>query len=78
MAHAAKKRATYEDVLSAPSNRVAEVSDGVLSTHPRPASPLLLAKRVLMSILTGIADSSEADAERVHAVPFDAIELDLS
>jgi Uma2 family endonuclease len=32
-----KRRATYEDVLAAPPNRVAELIDGVLSTQPRPA-----------------------------------------
>ena len=32
------KRASYEDVLNAPPHVVAEVIDGVLSTHPRPAS----------------------------------------
>jgi hypothetical protein len=35
----AVKRATYEDVLRAPAHMVAEVIDGVLSTHQRPASP---------------------------------------
>jgi Uma2 family endonuclease len=35
----AVKRATYEDVLNAPEHKVAEVIDGVLSTHPRPAFP---------------------------------------
>jgi Uma2 family endonuclease len=39
MADAAVKRATYEDVLRAPAHMVAEVIDGVLTTHPRPASP---------------------------------------
>ena len=39
MAEPARKRATYEDVLNAPDNVVAEVIDGVLSTHPRPAFP---------------------------------------
>jgi Uma2 family endonuclease len=39
MGEPAAKRATYEDVLRAPEHVVAEVIDGVLSTHPRPASP---------------------------------------
>src|SRR5580698_2703959 len=38
MGDPASKRATYEDVLKAPSHVVAEVIEGVLSTHPRPAS----------------------------------------
>jgi Uma2 family endonuclease len=32
------KRATYEDVLSAPENKVAEILDGELFLSPRPAS----------------------------------------
>lgn len=36
---AAKKRATYEDVLSAPPHKVAEVLSGELFLHPRPAGP---------------------------------------
>ena len=34
---AERRRATYQDVLDAPRNRVAEVVDGVLHTNPRPA-----------------------------------------
>jgi len=34
---AAKRRATYEDVLAAPATVVAEVLFGVLHAHPRPA-----------------------------------------
>lgn len=37
MGDAAKRRATYQDVLDAPPNRVAEVLFGVLHTFPRPA-----------------------------------------
>ena len=33
------RRATYQDVLDAPAHRVAEVVDGTLYTHPRPAAP---------------------------------------
>ena len=39
MGDPAFKRATYEDVVAAPEHQVAEIIDGVLSTHPRPASP---------------------------------------
>lgn len=35
----AKRRATYQDVLDAPPNMVAEVLGGSLYTFPRPASP---------------------------------------
>ncbi len=38
-AYPAKRRATYEDVLAAPSNMVAEIVDGELYTNPRPAKP---------------------------------------
>ena len=34
-----EKRATYQDVLDAPPNMVAEVVGGALYTHPRPAMP---------------------------------------
>ena len=34
-----EKRATYQDVLDAPPNMVAEVLGGALYTHPRPAVP---------------------------------------
>jgi Uma2 family endonuclease len=39
MEDAAKRRATYEDVLAAPEHVVAEVVRGVLHTQPRPATP---------------------------------------
>jgi hypothetical protein len=39
MADPAHRRATYEDVLRAPRHQVAEVIDGVLHTHSRPAKP---------------------------------------
>jgi Uma2 family endonuclease len=39
MADPAKKRASYEDVLNAPEHLVAEVIDGDLTLHPRPAKP---------------------------------------
>ena len=34
-----RARATYQDVLDAPAHRVAEIVDGTLHTHPRPAMP---------------------------------------
>ena len=36
-------RATYQDVIDAPAHRVAEIVDGTLYTHPRPAMPHALA-----------------------------------
>jgi Uma2 family endonuclease len=35
----ARRRATYEDVLAAPPHVIAEVIDGELTLHPRPALP---------------------------------------
>lgn len=34
---ATKRLATYQDVLDAPAHRVAEIIEGTLETHPRPA-----------------------------------------
>ena len=41
------RRATYQDVLDAPMHMVAEIVEGVLSTHPRPAPPHARASSVL-------------------------------
>ena len=40
-------RATYQDVLDAPAHQVAEIVDGTLYTHPRPAMPHALASSYL-------------------------------
>ena len=40
-------RATYQDVLDAPAHQVAEIVDGTLHTHPRPAVPHTRASSVL-------------------------------
>ncbi len=37
MGDPAKRRATYEDLLSVPKNLVAEIINGTLVTMPRPA-----------------------------------------
>lgn len=47
MAEAASRRATYQDIIDAPPNQVAEIIDGVLWTHPRPAAPHAEAASVL-------------------------------
>ena len=44
-------RATYQDVLDAPPHKVAEVVDGTLYTHPRPAPPQAVAKSGLGGFL---------------------------
>jgi Uma2 family endonuclease len=53
VAEPAVKRASYEDVLAAPRHLVAEVIDGTLYTHSRPAIPHTLATSELGYELTG-------------------------
>ena len=48
-----RPRATYQDVLDAPPHRVAEIVDGVLHTHPRPAMLHALACSSLGNDLAG-------------------------
>ena len=50
---AAKRRATYQDVLDAPVHMVAEVVDGELYTHPRHDPAQALADAVLQALRTG-------------------------
>ena len=50
---APKRIATYQDVLDAPAHRVAEIIDGTLYTHPRPAMPHALASSSLGDELVG-------------------------
>lgn len=47
MVDPAGRRATYQDVLDAPEDKVAELIDGVLYTSPRPAKPHAAAASVL-------------------------------
>ena len=51
--HDSTPRATYQDVLDAPAHRVAEIIDGTLHTHPRPAPPHAVASSYLGGELTG-------------------------
>ena len=46
-------KATYQDVLDAPAHRVAEIVDGTLHTHPRPAMPHAHASSYLGGELIG-------------------------
>ncbi|MCY3830016.1 MAG: Uma2 family endonuclease [Rhodospirillaceae bacterium] len=41
------RRATYQDVIDAPAHMVAEIVEGALYTHPRPAPPHALASSSL-------------------------------
>ena len=50
--HDSTRRATYQDVLDAPEHRVAEIVDGTLHTHPRPAMPHALASSAPQSDLS--------------------------
>ena len=52
----ARRRATYQDVLDAPAHQVAEIVDGVLQTHPRPAMPHARASSVLGGKIGGPFD----------------------
>ena len=75
----ARVRATYQDILDAPAHRVAEIVDGTLHTHPRPASPDARAGSALAVKLGGPFDYDacgpggwwivfEAELHRRHAV----------
>ena len=51
--HDSTRRATYQDVLDAPAYQVAEIVNGTLYTHPRPAMPHALASSYLGDELVG-------------------------
>jgi Uma2 family endonuclease len=51
MGKAAKRLATYEDVLNAPPHKVAEIIEGELFLSPRPAGPHSQAETVLIGEL---------------------------
>ena len=53
MTPAARRPATYQDVLDAPSNMVAEIVDGSLNLHPRPLPRHSLAASGVGAQLTG-------------------------
>ncbi len=48
-----RRKATYQDVLDAPAHKVAEVVDGTLYTHPRPAIRHSLARSALGATIGG-------------------------
>jgi Uma2 family endonuclease len=56
MSQPAKRRATYEDLAGVAENLVAELIDGVIITHPRPASPHARASSRLGAELMGPFD----------------------
>src|SRR5437867_2969798 len=51
-----KPRATYEDLLKVPDDKVAEIVDGVLYVSPRPAVPHAVAASALGGQLWGPFD----------------------
>jgi Uma2 family endonuclease len=51
MSKAAKRPATYDDVLAAPEHKVAEIIEGELVLSPRPATPHAMATSVLLTTL---------------------------
>lgn len=53
MAEPAKKRATYADLEAVPPHFVAEIIDGELVVHPRPAPPHAVASNALADEVTG-------------------------
>lgn len=57
MSQPVRKRATYEDVLAAPEHVRAEVIDGELHLHPRPARRHLRAASALGGTLFGAFDA---------------------
>lgn len=60
---AARKPATYDDVINAPEHMVAEIVDGELYTSPRPAVPHARAATVASARLVGDFDGPPGDAD---------------
>jgi len=59
-----KRKATYDDVLSAPEHKVAEILDGELFLSPRPAARHAHATSILGSELVGPFDREPGDPGR--------------
>jgi Uma2 family endonuclease len=57
MAQAARRRATYDDVLAAPEDRIAELVGGELYVHPRPRRRHIRSASALGGFLFGAYDS---------------------
>lgn len=56
MSQAAKRRATYADVLAAPPEKIAQIIDGELHLHPRPARRHTRSASTLGAVLLMEAD----------------------
>ena len=61
------KRATYEDVLNAPENKVAEILDGELFLTPRPGYRHARAQAAVHGLLWGRFDSGHGGPEGLVA-----------
>ena len=53
MAEPAKNRVTYEDLAAVPDQKIAEIVNGELIVHPRPASPHAIVTSVLGAEIGG-------------------------
>jgi len=77
-----KRKATYDDVLSAPEHKVAEILDGELFLSPRPAARHAHATSILGSELVGPFDREPGDphggSDVVRVEPFAAVELEMA
>lgn len=86
MANPAQKRATYADLCAAPRDRVAELIDGVLRTHPRPAPRHARAASKLGARLDSAFDEGESgpggwwilDEPEIHFADGDVLVPDLA
>ena len=58
MTEAARRRATYEDVLAAPDRCIAQVTDGELHVLPRPRRRHLRTRSLLGGFLLGEFDAA--------------------
>ncbi|GAC1575348.1 MAG: hypothetical protein NVS3B20_25000 [Polyangiales bacterium] len=86
MGDLARKRATYEDLCAVPRPLVAEIIDGVLRTHPRPAPPHARAASKLGAKLDRAFDDGESgpggwwilDEPELHFASGDIVVPDLA
>ena len=66
---ARRGRATCQDVLDAPAHQVAEIVDGTLHTHPRPAVPHTRASSFLGAKIGGPFDYDAGGPGGARRIP---------